>query len=258
MQLLDRRLEDPVDVGHAGQAGAELVGEPELAGALAQPLLALGGVEADGRGGDRGRRRRGIAVTGEAAAVPVLRDRGERVRDAAAAGLLAVQQRAVGARHELGGAEARAPGGHAGGGAGGVALDELGDRGRDPVDGAGGDLQRGLLVGGGDDQRELVAAVARGDVVGADAAAQRGADAAQDLVAGQVAVLLVDALEVVEVDQHQRGRLGGAAGRAADLAPELLVQRGVVEAAGQRVGLRRAGEHGVGGRRCGRRRRPAP
>ena len=105
---------------------------------------------------------------------------------------------------------------------------------------------RGLLVGGGDDQRELVAAVAGGDVVGADAAAQRGADAAQHLVAGQVAVLLVDLLEVVEVDQHERGRLGGAAGGALDLAPELLVQRGVVEAAGERVGLRRAGEVGVG------------
>ena len=43
MQLLDRRLEDRLDVGHAGEPGAERVGEAELARALAQALLALGG-----------------------------------------------------------------------------------------------------------------------------------------------------------------------------------------------------------------------
>jgi hypothetical protein len=222
-----------------------LVREPELARALAQPLLALGGVEGQRRGG-RGRDgRRGVLVAGEAAALPVLRDVGERVHRAAGAGLLAVHQRAVGARDEVGGADPRLPRGHARRRAGGVALDELGDRGGDPVDGAGGDLLRHALLGVGHDQRELVAAVAGGDVVGADPAAQRGADPPQHLVARQVAVQVVDLLEVVEVDQHQRGRLGGAAGGALDLAPELLVQRGVVEAAGQGVGLRGAGEVGV-------------
>ena len=56
VELLDGGLEDRLDVGHAGQPGAERVGEAELARALAQALLALGGVEGHGRRGHRRRR----------------------------------------------------------------------------------------------------------------------------------------------------------------------------------------------------------
>ncbi len=185
VELLDGRLEDRLDVGHAREPRAERVGQAELAGALAQALLALGGLEGHRRRGrGRGRRRRLLAMAREAAAVPVVRDLRERMGAAAPAHLLAVQERAVRAapparRRSRPAAQLA----DTGGGAGGVALDELGDRGRDAVDGARGDLERGLLVGGGDDQGELVAAVAGGDVVGTDAAAQRGADPAQHLVA---------------------------------------------------------------------------
>ena len=95
------------------------------------------------------------------------------------------------------------------------------------------------------EQRELVAAVARGDVVGAGPAAQRVADAAQHLVADQVAVLLVDLLEVVEVEEDQREVAAGHARGALDLAQQALVQRRVVEAAGQPVGARGLRDRGV-------------
>ena len=193
----------------------------------------------------------------EAPAVPVARHRGEGVDAAPHAGLLGVQQRAVGAGDEVGRRHPVVPHRHAGRGARRRAVDELRDRGGDAVHGAPGDLHRGLLVGGADEQRELVAAVARGDVIRADAAAQRGADAPQDGVAGEVPVLLVDLLEVVEVDQHQRGRVDGVARGADDLAVQVLVQRRVVEAAGQRVGLRGAGEARRARWRCGTRRRRA-
>ena len=111
VQLLDGGLEDLLDVGHAGQPGAELVGEPELARALAQALARAR------------RRRRSSAARAPAAAgggtspwrakrprLPVLRDaRRTGARAPRRAGLLAVQQRAVGAGDELGGADARAP-----------------------------------------------------------------------------------------------------------------------------------------------------
>ena len=54
-------------------------------------------------------------------------------------------------------------------------------------------------------------------------------------------VLLVGLLEVVEVEQHQAEVLAGA--RAAlDLAPQAILQRGVVEAAGEPVGVGRERE----------------
>ena len=108
-----------------------------------------------------------------------------------------------------------------------------------------GDLAGLLLVGLDGDERELVAAVAGGEVVGAGPAAQRVADAAQHLVADEVAVLLVDLLEVVEVDEDQREVAAGDARGALDLAQQALVQRGVVEAAGQPVGAGRLGDRGV-------------
>ena len=71
------------------------------------------------------------------------------------------------------------------------------------------------------------------------------ADTAQDLVADEVAVVLVDVLEAVEVDQDERQRRAGRALGPLDLAREAVVQRGVIEAAGQGVRARGAGEAGV-------------
>jgi hypothetical protein len=59
-----------------------------------------------------------------------------------------------------------------------------------------------------------------------------------------VALVLVDLLEVVEVDQHDRQRAAGAAG-ALHLAAQRLVQRGVVHAAGKAVGAGGLGQVGV-------------
>ena len=85
----------------------------------------------------------------------------------------------------------------------------------------------------------------------AQLAAQRGGDHAQLLVAGLVAALVVDGLEVVEVDQQAGERRPGAA-RAGDLLARAQVQRAVVDQPGERVGgggdARRAGRP----RRCGR------
>ena len=116
---------------------------------------------------------------------------------------------------------------------------------RDALDRAAGDLGGLLLVGLDREQRELVAAVAGGDVVGAGPAAQGVTDAAQDLVADQVAVLLVDLLELVEVEEDQGEVAAGNARGALDLAQQALVQRRVVEAAGQPVGAGLLRDRGV-------------
>ena len=63
----------------------------------------------------------------------------------------------------------------------------------------------------GQDDQELLAAVAAGDVDGADAGGEQLADVAQDRVARGVAVGVVEALEVVEVDDD-RPRAGGGTG----------------------------------------------
>ena len=61
-------------------------------------------------------------------------------------------------------------------------------------------------VGAGQHEHELVAAVAGGLVVRAHLGAQRVRHAAQQRVAGRVAELVVDPLEVVEVDQDAAER----------------------------------------------------
>ena len=91
------------------------------------------------------------------------------------------------------------------------------------------------LVGAGEQQHELVAAVAGDLVVRAQLALQHAGDAAQQLVAGGVAARVVDALEVVEVEDHGAERVPVAA-RAGDLLADAQLHRAVVEDAGQRVG----------------------
>ena len=60
------------------------------------------------------------------------------------------------------------------------------------------------------------------------------ADRRQQLVAAGVAALVVDALEVVDVDQQERQRRAAPDG-ALELAGELLLERSVVAEAGQAV-----------------------
>ena len=90
-------------------------------------------------------------------------------------------------------------------------------------------------VGAGQQHDELVAAVAADHVVVAQLAAQRGGDQAQLLVAGLVAPIVVDRLEVVEVEQQADERRVLAAG-ARDLLAHADVQRAVVGQAGEGVG----------------------
>ena len=95
------------------------------------------------------------------------------------------------------------------------------------VDGAALDVGRAA-----DEDGEVVAAEARDDVRVLDAAHEPGGDAAQQLVADRVAERVVDALEVVEVDEHHGHLARGA--RLERLAHLLAEQRAVGEA-GERV-----------------------
>ena len=85
-------------------------------------------------------------------------------------------------------------------------------------------------------QREFLAADAGGQVVVAHALLQHARHRHQHLVAEQVAVGVVDQLEVVDVDQHQRHRrlaIGQVLG-------DVLLEGAAVVQAGQAVGLRLA------------------
>ena len=55
------------------------------------------------------------------------------------------------------------------------------------------------------------------------------------VVAGRVAVAVVDLLEVVDVDHQRRERLAAAAG-AGELVARALLERAPVEQAGERIG----------------------
>ena len=91
------------------------------------------------------------------------------------------------------------------------------------------------------DDRELLAAVARDDVVGAPAVLQDLRHAAQRVVAGQVAVAVVVALEVIDVDHQHRQRQPGAVA-ALHLQRQPLAEVAVVVEAGEAVGDRQLGE----------------
>ncbi len=87
------------------------------------------------------------------------------------------------------------------------------------------------------DDRELLAADPADGVARAHGREEDRRDFGEDVVAGRVAVHVVDALEVVEVEHHERdGRLVGRGDE--ELLPEALVECAVVPEAGQRVGLR--------------------
>ena len=113
-----------------------------------------------------------------------------------------------------------------------------------------------------EDDRELVAADPREQVVRAQGDLQARRDERQQLVAVVMAERVVDVLEVVEVDDEQRQRAVGLA--VAQRALEALVERPAVGDAGQLVGARLAprprpspGRRGTSGP-CGRARRRGP
>ena len=88
------------------------------------------------------------------------------------------------------------------------------------------------------DHRELLAAVAREDVLGADRLRHHAGDGGQHGVTGQVTVGVVDLLEVVDVDEQQRQRLL-VPDREADLRVQAIDEVAAVEGRRQAVAQRR-------------------
>jgi hypothetical protein len=210
VQLVDGGLEDRVARRSSPQPRAELVGERELARALAQALVALGSGPVDaagGSGGADGLRCATARPKRRAASRGTSRERGRgrarpRACRAAARGRRARSRSAAAGRLPLA-TPAVAP-----------ALARRRGRRVRPraLERARGDL------GGRSSSASTATARTRRRRSGrrgrrGGRRAQRVADAAQDLVADQVAVLVVDRLEVVEVDQDQRS--GPASVRAA-------------------------------------------
>ena len=113
---------------------------------------------------------------------------------------------------------------------------DLDDAAVDPVRAAEGvaepaDENRGLLLGAradGEDD-ELVAADARDGVARAHDGLEPARDALQDLIAGVVPADVVDLLESVEVDGHQREGVRCAAGPLQRLVDAVVEQRSVRE-----------------------------
>ena len=89
--------------------------------------------------------------------------------------------------------------------------------------------------------RELVAAEPRHRIDLAHAAAQPLRHVMQQLVAGRVAERVVDRLEAVEVDQHQREALAVAA-LARERVLDAVAQQHAVGEAGERVVMRHVGD----------------
>jgi hypothetical protein len=108
-----------------------------------------------------------------------------------------------------------------------------GDRGGGLVDA----LERPGGVAAAQQHAELVPAQAPDGVRDAQGRAERVGHRAQQAVAGRVALGVVDALEVVEVEHRQRER-HAVAPRARDLGGESLLEAAAVERAGQRVAAR--------------------
>ena len=99
----------------------------------------------------------------------------------------------------------------------------------------------------GQDQHELLAAVAADQVGRAQVGGERLGDAAQDDVAGRVAVRVVDGLEVVDVDEGDRQRAARSGSARSTSVKQRGQQRLAVGDAGQAVDRRPV--VGVGQRR---------
>ncbi len=97
--------------------------------------------------------------------------------------------------------------------------------------------ERRARVARGHDHAELLAADAADDVGLAHGLARQTRDLDEQLVAGSVAVDVVDTLEVVEVEHQDGDRVVGARGTR-QLGAQPLVEVAVVVETGERVGLR--------------------
>src|SRR5690606_8644806 len=117
-----------------------------------------------------------------------------------------------------------------------AAAAEFGDGGielrRDPV----GEDPGALEVRVGQEDEELVAAVAYRKVHRTGLGGEDPAEHAQDLIAGQVAVPVVVVLEIVEIEEEQ-DQTTAAAGRG-ELPGEVVLELPAVRQPGQRVGHR--------------------
>ena len=100
------------------------------------------------------------------------------------------------------------------------------------------DVQRALRIGVGQRDDEFFAAVPC-DVIAVAAQALRCGlrDAPEHVVAGRVAVVIVERLEVIHVDEQHRQR-AAAARRTLRLLREHRVERAAVVEARQRIGVR--------------------
>jgi hypothetical protein len=87
---------------------------------------------------------------------------------------------------------------------------------------------------------ELVAAVAEEHVVLAQEVADRLGEPAEDVVAAQVAVHVIDGLEEVDVEQTERQHAAGPVG-ARDLLVDPPLHRGAAESAGEGIDEARVG-----------------
>ena len=182
----------------------------------------------------RGVQARGpIRPVGEPAEVRELGDLGSVDLDAVLPSLLRRVEGVVGELEQLLAIERvlrvdRDPDRDAGGGA------DLVGRGDDALDHRLGDPPAVVLADAGEHERELVAS----EPEGLAAPAQARADLDEDAVAGSVAVDVVHALEVVDVDQTERD---GSAERlrAIELLLETLVERARIAEPGQGI---RSGE----------------
>ena len=94
--------------------------------------------------------------------------------------------------------------------------------------------ERPRPVGVGEQQQELVAAVARGEIACAQRAHEDLAHGCERLVAELMTVKVVDLLEVIVVDDHDRERDDGPAGMRREPL-ERLIGGAAVGELGQRV-----------------------
>ena len=107
----------------------------------------------------------------------------------------------------------------------------------EPLDETLGDARRVGGVARAHDHAELLAAEPADDVLGPNRGAQRVREQPQQLVADAVAVHVVDALEVVDVEHQHRHRTVRPA-RLLERVQQPLVEGAVVEQPGERVGAR--------------------
>jgi hypothetical protein len=98
-----------------------------------------------------------------------------------------------------------------------------------------GDDQRPLDRRIRQDHRELVAAIATDDIVGATALRDLGRDQAQNAVTDEVTELVVEMLEIVDVDQKQRERAVVLVGLL-DQSTDRSVEHATIGDPGQRIG----------------------